>query len=136
MEQLLKGKRIFIVEDNLPNRIIYQTLLMQYGARVEFERWGRDTLSRLKNFPNADLIVLDLMLTDGLTGYDIIAKLRALPQYASVPIVAVSASDPSDAITRTQATGFNGFIAKPIDDQLFPRQLLQVMNGQPVWHAG
>ena len=68
---LLENKRIFIVEDNLQNRVVFQILLNAQGARVEFDRWGRDTISRLQSFEPVDLIILDLMLGGGVTGYDI-----------------------------------------------------------------
>ncbi len=133
---LLKDKRVFIVEDNIQNRVIFQMLLTQHGARVEFERWGRDTINKLRAFGLVDLIILDLMLPGGVTGYDVYDEIRAIPRFNDVPVIAVSAADPSIAIPKTQARGFNGFIVKPIDDVLFPKQLTEVMNKGQVWYAG
>jgi CheY-like chemotaxis protein len=133
---LLENKRIFIVEDNIQNRIVFTMSLKLHGAQVEFDRWGQHTRTRLQAFRQVDLIILDLMLPGGISGYDIFDEIRSLPEYAAVPIVAVSASDPSLALPKTQAKGFAGFIAKPIDVDLFPKQLARVIAGQPVWHAG
>ncbi len=133
---ILRGKRIFIIEDNMQNRLIFQLALIRQGAAVDFERWGRDTLHRIKNFSQLHLIILDLMLADGLSGFDIFQKIRQLPKYDAVPIVAVSAMDPSIAIPKTRALGFSGFIAKPIDNKLFPQQLASVINGEHVWAVG
>ena len=36
----LHDKHIFIVEDNLENRVVFQMALMKHGARVDFERWA------------------------------------------------------------------------------------------------
>jgi hypothetical protein len=36
---------------------------------------------------------------------------------------------------KTRAKGFAGFIGKPIDDVLFPRQITQILAGEPVWYA-
>lgn len=132
----LKGKRVFIVEDNLENRVIFQMVFVKYGAAVDFERWGHATLFRLQNMSNVDLIILDLMLAQGISGFDVYDSIRGLPQYLAVPIVAVSAMDPNVAIPKTQARGFNGFIAKPIDSHLFPRQIASILEGQSVWYAG
>lgn len=133
---LLNGKHIFIVEDNLQNRIIFQMSLIRHGAIMDFERWGKDALCRLNNLPHLDVIILDLMLAEGYSGFDIFDEIRAQPKFASVPIVAVSAMDPSVAAPKARSKGFAGFIAKPIDIDLLPQQLAQIMDGKPVWYLG
>jgi len=133
---ILKEKRIFIVEDNMQNRLVFQMSLIRHGASVDFERWGKDTLYHLQNLSRVDLIVLDLQLADGITGFDIFEKIRGLPQYDTVPIIAVSAMDPSIAIPKTKNLGFSGFIAKPIDNAQFPKQLASVIAGESVWSVG
>lgn len=133
---LLKDKFIFVVEDNMQNRIIFQMLLICQGARVEFERWGQDAIRRLSAFRHIDLIILDLSLAQGVSGYDVFDWIRELPQFDAVPIVAVSANDPAVALPIVQRKGFHGFIAKPIDDVLFPRQIARLIEGETVWYAG
>ena len=132
----LIGKKIFIVEDNLQNRVIFQMILMNKGAHVDFERRGKGAIWHLRNAMHVDLIVMDLMLMDGVTGFDLYDEIRAIPQFADVHIVAVSAMDSSIAIPLVQAKGFNAFIAKPIDKYLFPEQIDEIMNGEKLWFAG
>jgi CheY-like chemotaxis protein len=132
---LLKDKRIFIVEDNLSNRAITQMLLEQFGAKTAIDRWGVETLERLRAFMPVNLILMDLMLPGGITGYDVFDRIRAQAEFAAVPIVALSASDPSTAIPLTQERGFAGFISKPIDFHKFPKQILNVLDGEIVWDA-
>jgi CheY-like chemotaxis protein len=133
---LLSGKNIFIVEDDTRNRIIFQIMIKRVGANVEFDLWGRQTLERMQKVGKLDLIVLDLMLRYGESGYDIFQQIRQIPEYDAVPIVAVSAADPSTAIPKTREMGFSGFIAKPLNDDLFAEQILQLVNGEHVWYAG
>jgi CheY-like chemotaxis protein len=133
---ILKDRRIFIVEDNAQNRVIFQMMLMRHGARVEFERFGRDAVWRMGAFDRIDLIILDLNLADKVSGYDIYNQIRGEKKYDKVPVIAVSASDPAAAIPKVKERGFSGFIAKPIDDQRFPKQLAQVIAGEQVWDAG
>jgi CheY-like chemotaxis protein len=133
---LLDYKKIFIVEDNIQNRIVFQMTLIRHGAVADFERLGRDTIQRLKNTAHVDLIVLDLMLAQGISGFDLYDEIRALPKLDNVPVVAVSAMDPAIAIPKVQAKGFDGFIAKPIDTDLFPKQLAEIIAGNQVWYAG
>jgi CheY-like chemotaxis protein len=130
---LLQDKRIFLVEDNLGNRAIMQMILEQQGAKIAFERWGTETIARLKNFEPVDLILLDLMFPNNITGYDVFENIRQHQEFRHVPIVAVSAGEPAVAIPKTQAMGFSGFIPKPIDMDKFPRQVAAILRNEPVW---
>jgi CheY-like chemotaxis protein len=132
---LLPGKVIFVVEDNLQNRVVFQMTTIAHGATLEFERWGRDAVGRLQGCRKVDLIILDLMLYGGISGYDIFEEIRQHPQFDGIPIVAVSAAEPSIAIPKAQKMGFSGFIAKPVDDELFPQQLARILAGEQVWCA-
>jgi CheY-like chemotaxis protein len=133
---LLTDKRIFIIEDNIDNRVIIQVLLEQNGAQTAFERWGgADSIRRLHEFSPVDLVLLDLMFPNQVTGYDVFDRIRREAAFTHVPVVAVSASDPTTELPRARAKGFAGFIAKPVDYDLFPRQLVKIMNREPVWYV-
>ena len=134
----LQGKRIFCIEDDPRNRAIAQMILEQAGATVGFERWGRDeTLTKLKAFAPVDIILLDLMFPGGISGYAIFDSIRSDAQFADVPIVAVSASDPAIEIPKARRKGFSGFISKPIDLRLFPQQVQAFIAGESLgWHIG
>jgi CheY-like chemotaxis protein len=131
----LRGKRVFVVEDNLENRIITRLALVKTGVALEFDMWGRDTPKNLAKFAPIDLIIMDLMLPGGVTGYQIFDELHQNPAYKPVPVVAVSASD-AGAIVKCRERGFAGYIAKPIDDELFPEQIARLIRGEQVWYAG
>jgi len=132
---LLKDKRIFITEDNLTNRSVMQLLLEQAGAIVSFERWGHDTKKRLKQFAPVDVVLLDLMLPNNISGFDVYDEIRDLEEMKGIPIVAVSAKTPDTAIPETQAKGFDGFISKPIDYTRFAQQIAAIIDGQSIWAA-
>ena len=136
VSMLLSDKTIFVIEDNLQNRIIFQIALTKHGARVLFEPWGSRALLQLNALKHVDVVILDLMLVGGISGFDIFDQIRAVPAFNDVPIIAVSAMDPVVGIAKTQAKGFAGFIAKPIDADLFPQQLATIVNGEKIWHVG
>ncbi len=133
---LLKDRHIFVIEDNLENRIIMRIVLNRCGAQVDFDRWGREVPDHLGCMKLIHVILLDLMFPNGITGYTIFDQIRQIPRLADVPVVAVSAADPFTAIPQCQAKGFAGFIAKPIDDDLFPLQIADIIAGHNVWYAG
>lgn len=133
----LAGKRIFIVEDNSENRAIMQLLLENEGAQISFERWGRETNERLIAFSPVDIILMDLMFPANVTGYDIFDQIRQNHAFDHIPIVAVSASEPENAIPKTHERGFAGFIAKPIQRyELFTQQIRAILDGEHIWYAG
>lgn len=134
--QLLKNRRIFIVEDNLANRAIEQMLLERNGARTAIERWGKNTIERLQAFAPVDIIIMDLMLPDGVTGFDVTDEIRQNPDFADIPVVAVSASDPAETLPIAKRKGFSGFISKPIDFEYFPVQIARILNGEQIWVEG
>jgi two-component system cell cycle response regulator DivK len=136
MQQVLSGKRIFYIEDDVKNRSIAQMILEQSGATVGFERWGKaDAINKLLAFYPVDVILLDLMFPRGVTGYDVFEAIQAEPLLADIPVIAVSASDPALEIPRLKRLGFAGFISKPIDIRLFPQQISHCINGELIWYA-
>lgn len=134
--QLLANKRIFIVEDNLANRAIEQMILERNGASTAIERYGINTLEKLQAFAPVDIIIMDLMLPDGVSGFDVTDEIRRIPDFRAVPVVAVSASDPAESMPIARAKGFAGFISKPIDFDRFPEQIARILNGEKIWFEG
>lgn len=133
---ILENRNIYLVEDNPDNVFILMSILRKHGARVQVDWWARGEVSGLLKALPLDLIILDLMLPGGHSGFDIIGEIRTLPELNAVPIVAVSAADPSISIPKAIAKGFAGFIAKPVDNELFPIQIDRLIHGEPVWYTG
>ncbi len=131
----LAGKKVFIVEDSASNLSITATTLRQAGATVIFDVMGFNTLEQLRQYPNIDVILLDLNLREGTSGFDIYEEIKAQPELSHIPIVAVSAMDPATGMHETRLRGFNGFIGKPIDTEQFAEQIAAVLDGEEVWYA-
>ena len=78
-----------------------------------------------------DAVILDITLP-GISGLEVYDQIRAIPQFDNVPIVAVSAMDPSVAHMQIQTRGFAGFIPKPIDSNEFPQQIARILAGETI----
>jgi CheY-like chemotaxis protein len=89
----------------------------------------------LQAFAPVDVILLDLMFPDEITGYGVFDAIRANDEFSDVPIIAVSATDPVTAVPRCKQQGFAGFIAKPVQFETFVRQINQVLQGKEVWYS-
>lgn len=134
MNELL-GKHIFIVEDDPTNMAVNAVILKRSGARITQDIWNVGTVAHLLKKLPVDVILLDLMLRHDMNGYDIFRQIQMHPFLKDIPVVAVSAADPTIEIPRAQNLGFAGFIGKPIMPRLFSSQILQCINGSPVWYA-
>jgi CheY-like chemotaxis protein len=133
---LLNHKRIFVVEDNVQNKTIMTMLLEMQGAKVGIDRFGTDTINRLLNFMPVDAILLDLMLPNNVSGYEVFKRIRAVEKLQNIPIIAVSAAEPGEAIPKARSMGFAGFISKPIEFENFGIHIAQIIRGESVWLSG
>lgn len=129
----LIGKRIFIVEDNASNSTIMKILLQVAGAVVYNDRFAINTVERMREAGKIDLIIMDLMLSKGVSGYDVWDEIRKYPEFAHIPAIVVSASDPALEMNKARDKGFSGYIPKPINNQTFSRMIASVIEGHPVW---
>ena len=133
---LLSGRRIFVVEDDAANVAIAEYILKMQGADVFHDYWGSFTLVRLLRLLPIDIILVDLMLPRGVSGYDVFGELQKQPKLADIPVVIVSASDPVVEIWKARTLGFKGFISKPIDRNSFPKHIASIIDGNVVWIDG
>ncbi len=131
----LKNRRIFIVDDNVTNLAVFGASLRRSGARVFQDAWTVGTVRQVLQFLPIDVILLDLMLRNQTSGYDMFDELTKYPELAGVPIIAVSAADPGTEIPKAKAKGFAGYIGKPIRPRLFPEQIAACINGKHIWYV-
>lgn len=130
---MLDGKRIFLLEDDVNNLAIIMSILKRNKASVLYDTWGTATVQKIrKNLP-LDLILLDLMLPGGVSGYDVFAEIKQVPDLVNIPVVVVTASDPSIEMPKARNLGFSGYISKPVRGRTFPHALVQVLDGEAVW---
>ena len=130
---VLEQRRIFMLEDNLVNQMLALKLLRGAGADVVFERWGTHTLTKLRRAGDVDIILLDLMISDTISGFDIFDAIRTLREFDRTPIAAVSAADPYTTIPQLRARGFSGFISKPLQRATFAPMIARLIAGEQLW---
>lgn len=135
MANELAEMNILIVEDDSMNRVIYRVVLIKAGAQVTFRSNGSDIAEYIQG-REFDLIILDLMLPYGQSGLNVYEQIRTVLDHDNTPIIAVSASEPATTMPKVRNLGFNGFIGKPIDRNLFTEQIVRVINGEDIWYNG
>lgn len=129
----LEGKRIAVIEDNVTNLAVFALTLKQQGATIFQDAWTTDSIQFLLSRLPLDVILLDIMLRQGLSGYDVFDSLQAHPELKDIPVVAVSSLDAETEIPKALSKGFAGFIGKPISLLDFPNQVAACIAGEKVW---
>ena len=105
--------RVLLVEDAPILRYAFGRLLRLHGFEVMEANNGREALACLSKF-RPQLIVTDLTMPV-MDGVVLIERLRADPETADVPVVAITAEATEQAEQRARRAGVDDFLAKPID---------------------
>lgn len=108
-------RRILVVDDDPRNVKLLADLLTAEGYEVASAASGAEALA----CPPPDLMLLDVVMP-GMSGYEVCRALRADPRTAILPIVMVTAVDPSEERVRGLEAGADDFLSKPVD----PEELL------------
>jgi two-component system, sensor histidine kinase and response regulator len=117
----IHGARVLLVEDNPVNQQVASAFLSMVKLEVEIAENGLEAVERLKH-ESFDAVLMDMQMPemDGLTATRLI---RAMPQHARLPIIAMTAGAMERDIQDCLAAGMNAHVSKPID----PRQLVRTL---------
>lgn len=122
--QSLDGMRVLLVEDHPINQEIALRLLASRGARVELAGNGQEGLEKLQAAgPDGfDLVLMDLQMPV-LDGLSATRRLRELPGFGGLPVLAMTAHALAEERAQCLAAGMQGHIAKPLDVARLVREL-------------
>ncbi len=109
-------KRLLVVDDVPQNRAMMLDLLQDAGFIVAAAANGLESLVLLDSF-KPDLILMDVMMPV-MDGNETTRRIRRLPGWGDIPIVAVTASASVEDERKSMDAGANGFLAKPVDHDL------------------
>src|SRR6186997_3023676 len=104
---------ILYVEDNPDNRLLVRRILLSEDYSLLEATDAMDALNVLKTV-RPDLILMDINMPD-MDGYTLTAKIKAMPGFERVPILAVTANVMRGDKEKTLEAGCDGYIQKPLD---------------------
>jgi len=110
----LGGKRVLVIDDDARNVFAIASTLELYGVWVTRASDGRQGIEALRAHPETDLILMDVMMP-GMDGYTTMAAIRRMPEFARLPIIAVTARAMPGDREKSLATGANDYVTKPVD---------------------
>jgi CheY-like chemotaxis protein len=112
------GARILLAEDDAVNQLVASRILTNAGLKVDIANNGLEALSLVQE-KTYDLVLMDIQMP-GMDGLTAARKIRELPSFGDLPIVAMTAHAMSGDRELSFAAGMNDHINKPINvEELF-----------------
>jgi two-component system cell cycle response regulator DivK len=105
-------KRVLVADDKATSRELVRTVLERDGYTVSEAADGIEALRNARE-ELPDLIILDLQMP-GMDGFGVLEELRKEEQFATTPVVALTASAMQGDRERALTLGFTGYVTKPI----------------------
>ncbi|MCU0481094.1 MAG: response regulator [Anaerolineae bacterium] len=127
--------KVFYVEDDEMSRIVIEILLKESLGLSDVIVFpdSQDFENKIDEFPFIpDIIFLDIHVKP-YDGFQMLDILRQHPVFANKPIVALTASVMNEEVDLLKTSGFDGVLAKPINEATFPDQLNRILQGEKIW---
>ncbi|MGF7239161.1 MAG: response regulator, partial [Frankia sp.] len=121
----LTGRTILVIDDDIRNVFAISSVLGLYRLNVIHAPDGRRGIDTLRAADNVDLILMDVMMPE-MDGYATTTAIRRIPQFATLPIIAVTAKAMHGDREKCLAAGVTDYVTKPVDTD----ELLSVMSRQ------
>jgi CheY-like chemotaxis protein len=117
----MKRKSVLIADDNADMLELLRWVFEVEGFAVRTAEDGEAALGAV-NESRPDVVITDLMMP-GVSGLEFIRRLRLAPEWADIPVIAVSAY-PEDFLGQAHAAGATRVLRKPLEFS----ELMQVVN--------
>jgi CheY-like chemotaxis protein len=113
-EASLRGRRLLLVDDDMRNLFALSKVLRAKGIDVVMAQDGQKALDTMDTDKGIELVLMDIMMPV-MDGYDTMRAIRARPDVAKVPIIALTAKAMRGDREKCLDAGANDYLSKPID---------------------
>jgi CheY-like chemotaxis protein len=116
-EDVLLGKKVLIVDDDVRNLFALTTALERFGLEVTSAESGKEAIEFL-NDTYADIVLMDIMMPE-MDGYETMKNIRRDDKHKDLTIIAVTAKAMKGDRQKCIESGASDYITKPVNvDQL------------------
>jgi len=115
-------KKLLIIDDDELVLLSLEELFLARRYEVAAVPNGQEALKRARE-ERFDLVVTDVIMP-GISGFEVTKSLRAMPDYAKIPIVILTAKSGEDDRAHGMEAGASHFLPKPIN----PGELLTLVE--------
>jgi CheY-like chemotaxis protein len=124
-DDIFLRRTALIVDDDVRNVFALASVLEAKGMDVVYAENGSEGVRILVENPSVDIVLMDVMMPE-MDGYQTIDAIRKMPEFGSLPIIAVTAKAMKGDRERAIESGASSYITKPVDTD----ELLALMG---VW---
>ncbi|GGZ36155.1 HAMP domain-containing protein [Streptomyces poonensis] len=117
------SEKVLIVDDDIRNVFALTSVLEQHGLSVLYAENGREGIEVLEQHEDVAVVLMDIMMPE-MDGYATTTAIRRMPQFAGLPIVALTAKAMKGDREKAIESGASDYVTKPVD----PDHLLSVME--------
>ncbi|MET8326943.1 HAMP domain-containing protein [Streptomyces sp. NPDC005181] len=117
------GEKVLIVDDDIRNVFALTSVLEQHGLSVLYAENGREGIEVLEQHDDVTVVLMDIMMPE-MDGYATTTAIRRMPQFAGLPIIALTAKAMKGDREKAIDSGASDYVTKPVD----PDHLLSVME--------
>jgi signal transduction histidine kinase/HAMP domain-containing protein/CheY-like chemotaxis protein len=125
----LRGRKILLVDDDPRNAFALTNVLELYGLTVVRACDGRKAIGQLAA-GDIDLVLMDVMMPQ-LDGHQTMREIRRMPQFAHLPVIAVTARAMHGDREKSLAAGASDYVTKPVDIEELLNRMEQWLSPDP-----
>lgn len=109
-----EGEHVLVVDDDVRNVFALTSVLEQHGLTVWYAESGQEAIDMLEGRPGVDLVLMDVMMP-GMDGNETMRRIRRIPGYEALPVVALTAKAMAGDRERSIEAGASAYLTKPVD---------------------
>ncbi|MBA2341380.1 MAG: HAMP domain-containing protein [Pyrinomonadaceae bacterium] len=129
-DPVLAGKKVLVVDDDVRNIFALTSALESQNMLVVHAENGQEAIDTLQNTPGIQAVLMDIMMP-GMDGYETTAAIRGMPEFKSLPIIALTAKAMKADRDKCIEAGASDYISKPLDiDQLLSLLRVWLYRGE------
>jgi two-component system chemotaxis sensor kinase CheA len=113
-DEVFAGTKVLVVDDDYRNVFALTALLERGHAEVRTAESGADAIAVLKSTPDIHIVLMDIMMPV-MDGYATMRAIRALDQFQSTHLIAVTGKVVAGERERCMAAGADDYVPKPVD---------------------
>ncbi len=113
-EEVLRDKKVLVVDDDVRNIYSLSSLLELHGMQVVAAYDGNEALQKLESEKGIDMVLMDVMMPE-MDGIEATKRIREISRFKQLPIIALTAKAMKEDKEKCLEAGASDYIPKPVD---------------------